>query len=254
MGGAAITLHQFPFSHYNEKVRWALDWKGLPHRRVPYLPGPHAPQIQRLSGQTQTPVVRFGSEVVFGSSRIVEELERRHPDPPLFPSDPAERTRALEIVRYFDEEVGVRARQALFAVSVHEADWMCRVFSTGRSLPVRALYRATFPLAKTVLIRSMSLGDESAVAEANAATQRALDFVARETAATGQLVGERFTVADLTAAALLAVLTDPDHPDMDRGAPTPPAVAEFLARWSAHPGIAWVHEQYRRHRPPPNAI
>ena len=29
-----LTVHQFIASHFNEKVRWALDYKGLPHKNV----------------------------------------------------------------------------------------------------------------------------------------------------------------------------------------------------------------------------
>jgi hypothetical protein len=46
-----LTLHQFLYSHFNEKARWALDHKGIPHQRRAYLPGPHRPAMQRLSGQ-----------------------------------------------------------------------------------------------------------------------------------------------------------------------------------------------------------
>ena len=35
-------LWQFTASHYNEKARWALDWKGVAHVRQSLLPGPHA--------------------------------------------------------------------------------------------------------------------------------------------------------------------------------------------------------------------
>ena len=54
---SAIVLHQFPYSHYNEKVRWALDLKRVPHRRRSVLPGPHMAQVRRLTGRTQTPVL-----------------------------------------------------------------------------------------------------------------------------------------------------------------------------------------------------
>jgi len=30
---ATPVLWHFPISHYNEKVRWALDWKHIPHVR-----------------------------------------------------------------------------------------------------------------------------------------------------------------------------------------------------------------------------
>ena len=37
----SIELWQFRLSMYPEKVRWALDYKGVPHIRHSLLPGPH---------------------------------------------------------------------------------------------------------------------------------------------------------------------------------------------------------------------
>jgi glutathione S-transferase len=128
------------------------------------------------------------------------------------------------------------------------------VFSTGKNASVRALYRALFPLTQQIMIRSMNLRDRAAVDDSIEATAHALDFVAKETQATGYLVGDAFSVADLTAAALLAPLVQPEHPDMRRPEPIPPRVQEFLARWASHPGTAWVLEQYRRHRPSSKAV
>ena len=34
-------LWHLPISHYSEKVRWALDWKRIPHRRRIMAPGMH---------------------------------------------------------------------------------------------------------------------------------------------------------------------------------------------------------------------
>jgi glutathione S-transferase len=64
-----LVLHMFPASHFNEKARWGLDWKGLPHARVAYLPGLHARPIRRLSGQTQTPVLVGGGRARGGAAR-----------------------------------------------------------------------------------------------------------------------------------------------------------------------------------------
>ena len=75
-------------------MRWALDWKGIAHERVDYLPGPHAPQMQRLSGQMQVPVLQVGGRTIAGSAAILEALEKLHPEPPLYPADPVERQRA----------------------------------------------------------------------------------------------------------------------------------------------------------------
>jgi hypothetical protein len=47
---AAVELLQFRHSPYNEKVRWALDLKRVPHRRRSLLPGPHLRTVRRLAG------------------------------------------------------------------------------------------------------------------------------------------------------------------------------------------------------------
>lgn len=55
-----IVLHQFAFSHFNEKARWALQYKGVDYKRESYLPSLHMPQIKKLSGQSYTPVTAGG--------------------------------------------------------------------------------------------------------------------------------------------------------------------------------------------------
>jgi glutathione S-transferase len=82
-----VVLHQFASSHFNEKARWALDWKGIPHRRRTHLPGPHAPALQRLSGQRATPVLVIDGDVIAGSAAILAALDARFPERPLLPAD-----------------------------------------------------------------------------------------------------------------------------------------------------------------------
>ena len=65
----------------------------------------------------------------------------------------------------------------------------------------------------------------------------------------GFLVGDRFSVADLAAAALLAPGVDVRHPDMLKPEQKPAAVEEWMARWADHPGAAWVRETYEHHCP-----
>ncbi|MDX1382885.1 MAG: glutathione S-transferase family protein [Thermoanaerobaculia bacterium] len=244
-----ITLHQFEFSHFNEKARWALAYKGLEHERESYLPGPHVGPIRKLSGQPQTPVLEIDGRVVSGSSAIVEALEMRAPDPPLYPADETQRAEALELQRHFDAEVGPAVRCALFSVSLGEPGYMCRMFARGKPLPVRALYRATFPLATPLIRKGNGVTGREAIDAAFAATEAALDLVEERTAATGYLVGDTFTVADLTAAALLAPIASPTHPDMARPRPVPASIERLLQRWADRPAIRWVGEQYAKHRP-----
>lgn len=254
MSTISVELVQFPFSHFNEKARWGLDWKKLPHTRRSLLPGPHMPVVKRLTGQTATPVLLLGDAVEHGSSRILEVLEARQPDPPLFPEDPGERGKVADLMHHFDQVVGPQVRCALFSVMLGEPDYLCATFSAPKPRAVRALYRAGFPLVKGVMARANGVTGPEAVEAAFADTRAALDLVASRAGPGGYLVGERFSAADLTAAALLAPCANPEHPDMHRAPPLPAAMEGWFARWAAHPGVAWVHETYRRHRPPSAAM
>jgi glutathione S-transferase len=245
-----VELIQFPSSHFNEKARWALDWKRVEHQRRNVLPGPHMLPVRRLTGQTAVPVVRFDDEVVFDSSRIIDELERRFPDRPLYPADPVQRARALEIQAHFDQDVGPRIRIAVFSVLLGEGSYLCRMFSEGHSALVRGLYRAAFPLVKGPIRNGNGITGEEAVADGFAGTQAAFDFVAKEAGPEGYLVGGAFSVADLAAAALLAPAVQVEHPAMRKPEPMPDAFRAWLDRWVDHPGAAWVVDMYRRHRPP----
>jgi glutathione S-transferase len=243
-------LLQFPYSTYNEKARWALDLKRVPHTRRNLLPGPHAPLILRLTGKTTTPVMRFGGQTVAGSARIIDELEHRYPKPPLYPSDPTLRKKALDLQARFDDDLGPAVRRAVFSELLSEGSYVCGMFSEERGAFARALYRATFPLTRIVMGKSMGITGREAVERAFASTEQALDIVASESRATGFLVGGSFTVADLTAAALLAPAAAPPGSPMDLPHPRPLPLQRWLARWRDHPGTAWILERYRQNRPP----
>ena len=58
--------------------------------------------IVALSGQELVPVAEFDGDVVRGSMRIVERLERDRPEPALYPADPAGAARASIFVSWFD--------------------------------------------------------------------------------------------------------------------------------------------------------
>ncbi|HYC00886.1 MAG TPA: glutathione S-transferase [Candidatus Limnocylindrales bacterium] len=245
-----IELLQFPFSHYNEKVRWTLDYKRIAHVRINYLPGPHAPQIKKLTGQTAVPVVRTDGKVVAGSARIIDMIERSHPSPPLYPADAADREEALAIQQRFDDELGPAVRRLVFkALLDDEPDYIPRMFSVGKPEWKRALYRGMFPLVQGLLRKANGVTSEQ-VAVAEKTVESLLDFIAGKTSRTGQMVGDGFTIADLTGAALLAPMVAVTHPDMAKPEPLPKAARVLLQRYERHPAVLWVHEQYRKHRPP----
>jgi glutathione S-transferase len=108
-------LWQVQVSHYVEKVRWALDYKRVPHVRRSLLPGLHAVKAKRLTGDTSTaPVLTLDARSIRDSTRIIAEIEERWLRPPLYPEDPAQRRRALQLEEFFDEELGPHIRRAFY--------------------------------------------------------------------------------------------------------------------------------------------
>ncbi len=240
-----LCLYQFAASHYNEKARWALDLKGVPHQRISLLPGPHMSTMKRLTGATTTPALVDGERVVAGSTAILEHLEARFPEPALLPGDPEARERARRIVRDWDERVGPAVRLAKF-FEVLEPGYVVGTFGVGQGRARLTAYRLLFPVVGRLMKRRMQIDAEHA-APARELTRQALDFVAKESQATGYLAGDGFGIADLTCAALLMPCVDV----VDSGGPAEAATRKrdaWLARWADHPGSEWVRRIYARHR------
>jgi glutathione S-transferase len=245
-----LELFQFRFSHYNEKVRWALDYKGLPHKRTDLLPGPHVSTIRRHTGQTQVPVLRMNDEYVHDSAWIIERLEMIFEDTPrLFPSDEPTRDRAREIARHFDFVVGPASRICAFDAMLDDTDYIARMFATGQPWLPRTLYRASLPLLKGKIRKVNAMTTPREIAEAQRLVEANMESIVKITFKTGYLAGDSFTIADLTAAALLAPLIDPPHPDMRKESPMPEALARITQKWRDHPAGRWVLQMYERHRP-----
>jgi len=239
-------LWQFTYSHFNEKARWALDFKQVPHVRRSLLPGPHSVRIRRMTGQTAVPVLELDGRMIHDSTRIIAALEEAYPDPPLYPRDEAERRRALELEDFFDIELGPHIRRLAFYLLLPFPDIVVAMFSQDSGRTARAAFRAAFPMVRPMMKKAMRI-DRAGAELGRAKTLAALDRVAKELGPAGYLVGDRFTVADLTAAALLSPLVAP--PEFPYPPPPMPApVLEARSSLSEHPAFQWVLDTYRRHR------
>ncbi len=241
-------LWQLELSHYNEKVRWALDYKRVPHIRRSLLPGLHALKAKRLTGGTiTTPVLTLDGRSIGDSTRIIGAIEERWPEPPLYPGDDAERLRVLELEEFFDEELGPHIRRAAYHELLSHPDVLLPLFTRGQRLPARIMIRAGFPVLRAGMRRTFEINADTA-AESRAKTVAAMDRLENEIGPSGYLVGESFTVADLTAAALFyPVVRPPEFPYPSVTDP-PDSAREFLDPLGRRPGGEWVADMYRRHR------
>ena len=101
-GARVIRFYRAPWSTNCDRVAIALAHKGLAAESV-WIDYSDRSVIERASGQPLVPVVDFDGEVVFDSTRILRRLEQLHPDPPLFPRDPARRAELSIFLEWFNE-------------------------------------------------------------------------------------------------------------------------------------------------------
>ena len=244
---AAPVLWHLKVSNYNEKVRWALDYKGIPHVRRAVTPGRHRAIARRLMSGTTFPVLVWDGEAIADSTEIIASLERQRPDPPLYPPERERRCRALLLEDFFDEEVGPHTRLILLDLMLTEPKLFLGAFVPDMSAARRLVARAVFPGVRR-RVRSDFAIDESTVADAYEKLRTAGDRFRAEVGPSGYLVGDEFTVADLTLAALVAPAVAPEqfpYPQPQRGHPLLEPIREALARSGI---LEWTREMYVRHR------
>ena len=96
-----LKVHRIPFSTNVERVALAAGHKGIAVEWVDHDDGDRS-AIRALSGQDFVPVAELDGQVITDSPVILRELERRVPDPPLWPAEPARRAEADVFVDWFN--------------------------------------------------------------------------------------------------------------------------------------------------------
>ena len=240
-------LWHLKVSHYNEKVRWALDYKGIPHRRRALMPGRHRDVAEELTGNSTFPVLQLDGEAIGDSTEIIAALERRVPEPSLYPADPAARERALEIEDFFDERLGPHTRLLAVHYMLPEAKLMLGAFTPDLRGARRLSARLAYPLIRRRVVSDFGI-DERRVALAHEELRVAARRFNAERGRNGYLVDGEFTIADLTLASLLSPLVAPEqfpYPQPQRGDPRFAEVREVLDGAGL---LDWTREIYARHR------
>jgi glutathione S-transferase len=240
-------LWHLKISSYNEKARWALDFKKAAHVRRAVDAGPHARVAKRLSGGRTFPIVVFDGEPIGDSTRIIEALEARTPDPPLYPADPELRARALELEDFFDEQFGAYVRLLFIHSVLPEPALTLSSFAPDLRGPRRVAVRAAFPLIRRRVVSDFGI-DDAGVAETYAKIHAAGELFQAEVRPSGYLVGDTFTVADLTLAALAAPPVAPDQLPYATPHRGNPRVEPLRRALSESRILEWTREMYARHR------
>jgi glutathione S-transferase len=247
-GGEPPVLWHLKVSHYNEKARWALDHKRLPHVRRAAIPGRHARLARDLGAGRTFPVLELDGEVLGDSTLIIQALELRYPEPPLYPDDSAERVRALEIEEFFDEELGPYLRLLVLARMLPEPSLLLGAFAPDLSPPRRVTARAIYPLLRRQITSDFGI-DDSGVEAAWEKCRTAGERFTAELQPNGYLVGDRFTVADLTVAALFSPVVAPAEFPYPQPQRDHPRLADLRAMLDGYEALEWTRWIYAHHRP-----
>ena len=96
-----LRVYRIPFSTNVERVALALAHKRIEVEWIDLDPGDRSEAV-RVSGQELVPVLVDGDHVLFDSPVILEYLEERFPERPLYPSDPARRAELRTFVDWFN--------------------------------------------------------------------------------------------------------------------------------------------------------
>jgi len=81
-----VILHNYPMSHFSEKIRQILAYKGIPWRSVEQPNLMPKPALTPLTGgYRRLPVLQLGADIYCDTSCIARRLERLQPEPSCIP-------------------------------------------------------------------------------------------------------------------------------------------------------------------------
>jgi glutathione S-transferase len=237
-------LITIPISHYCEKARWALERAEIPYREEAHLQAIHWAHVWRAGRGRTAPVLVTDDRVLTDSTDILRWVDGRS-DLALYPDGSA----ALE--DHFDAELGPHGRRWMYHRIFDRADLVREYGVTGVPRWERAMLPRALPLVRRLIARYLDVNDTTA-AESRERVRVVFDEVGEQLSDGRRfLVGERFTAADLTFAALAAAVLIPSR----YGVPLPPleALPEPFAgevrALRAHPAGAFALRLYDQERP-----
>ncbi len=241
----ALILYQFPISHFCEKVRWALDYKQLDYQVKNLMPGSHIKVTKKLADKSSVPVLVHDGKAIQGSEKIISYLDQNFPERKLTPVNPQEAQAAMEWERYLDQEVGVHVRRYCYQTLLSHPSLVVPMLGAGQPFWSRLYLRLIFSKLAKIMRKLMNINPESAE-ESKQRLLAALDRIDTSLDENKYLVGNRFSRADLTAAALLAPLFMPEQYGLKWPQSMPDPLGSEVAAMA--PKLAWAKTVYEKHR------
>ena len=244
-----MKLLEFPHSHYCEKARWALDFKGVKFESMAILPGVHIWTVRRYAPATSVPVLVTKQTAVQGSSQIIDFLDTAHPANPLTPADDEQRQICLRLEAEMDTRLGGPIRQFLYHRLLAYPDFIQYCFTSTLPYYKQLVFRLSYPLLRRLMYKVYVVSDTSVI-KAKSEFDQTMDELAEQLSGRQYLVGESFSRADVTVSSMLSLLvlppqhplSWPENPDAD--------IQKIYDSYKNHPVCTWVEKMYDNHRSP----
>lgn len=110
----ALKLYGAALSPFVRKARVFLAEKGLDYEAVHVDPNNPPADYAKLNPLKRIPALEDGDKVLADSAVICAYLERRHPEPPLYPTDDYAFARTLWFEKFADYEIAMNCTFAIF--------------------------------------------------------------------------------------------------------------------------------------------
>jgi glutathione S-transferase len=253
-------LITIPISHYCEKARWALDRAGVAYVERPHLQGIHVIASKRAGGQGTTPVLVTDDAGVLGESADIVSYADAHGPRALGlygdgngHGDQRAEIEALQ--RDFDEVLGPDGRLWMYQHLLERPDLAERYGCAGVPAWERRALPRLYRLMARLIRDKLGVSAEAAVQSERRVDETFDRVAARLADGRPYLVGDRFSAADLTFAALAGALLMPPQWGIPLPQPDelPPVAAAKVRAMREHPAGQFalrMFEEERHTRPP----
>lgn len=212
-----LRLITIPISHYCEKARWALTKLQLLYVEEPHMPPFHQFATGRVGGKS-TPVLITEASAFTDSTDILRYLDEIAPDnAKLYPSNPELRQEVEELEDLFDKQLGPATRCWAYFYVMDDYKLIQRSWCQGVPFIEGALFPVVFPWMRSVVRRGFNITPESA-AQAYEQIKSIFEQVSKLLSdGRTYLIGDSFSAADITFAALAAPVVLPSEHPMSSG-------------------------------------
>jgi glutathione S-transferase len=194
-------------------------------------------------------VLVTGRQAIRGSDRILAYAAAQPGGADLMPADRSERADVQRWLDICDRRLGIDTRRWIYSWVLDDVPAFLALLGSGLGDRGRRTLARVHPAVRPVIRRAFRVG---AAARRESEEQVAEVFAQADAQRGGSpyLVGDRFTGADLTFAALSAPMVGPPQYGVPLPAAEelPPDLRAAMERWRATPSGAAVLAIYERHR------